>query len=58
MSKEISDPKRLQFYSTNKSGMIQGGRVNLLIQQRPANYWAIFSLFVTNFEFYRTVDNP
>jgi len=38
--------------------MIQGGQVNLLTQQRPANYWAIFSLFVTNFEFYRTVDNP
>jgi len=26
MSKEISDPKRLHFYSTNKSSIIQGGR--------------------------------
>jgi len=26
MSKEISDPKRLHFYSTKKSGMIQGGQ--------------------------------
>jgi hypothetical protein len=26
MSKEISDLKRYHFYSTNKSGMIQGGQ--------------------------------
>ena len=31
MSKEISDPKRYHFYSTNKSGLIQGGRDQFIL---------------------------